>query len=80
MGDDKIQREGGDAIWNSISHALRPGLKKYVSIKIELNHYRSHELQLTYVHLQIGWNNTDWRVNSIGSASVKSVLNRNIKF
>jgi hypothetical protein len=26
VGDDKIQREGGDALWNSITHALRPGL------------------------------------------------------
>lgn len=30
VGDDKIQREGGDALWNSITHALRPGLVRLV--------------------------------------------------
>ena len=28
VGDDQIQREGGDALWNSIIHALRPGMAK----------------------------------------------------
>eukprot|EP01041_Mallomonas_annulata_P002268 gene2268-4416_t len=26
MGDDRLQREGGNAIWNSVSHAVTPGL------------------------------------------------------
>ena len=25
MGDDTLQKEGGDALWNSVSHALKPG-------------------------------------------------------
>eukprot|EP01035_Chromulina_nebulosa_P018409 gene18409-24112_t len=32
MGDDKVQREGGDAIWNSISHALSPGLRRFAGV------------------------------------------------
>ena len=26
MGDDALQKEGGMAIFNSVSHALKPGL------------------------------------------------------
>ncbi len=28
MGDDAIQREGGDALWNSVTHALTPGIRR----------------------------------------------------
>lgn len=34
MGDDKIQREGGDALWNSVSHALRPGLNRFAGVAV----------------------------------------------
>ena len=30
MGDDMLQREGGDAIWNSVTHAVKPLLVRYV--------------------------------------------------
>eukprot|EP01038_Epipyxis_sp_PR26KG_P013772 gene13772-18471_t len=26
MGDDMLQKEGGNALWNTVSHALKPGL------------------------------------------------------
>jgi hypothetical protein len=29
MGDDQLQREGGDALWNSVRHALKPGVVRY---------------------------------------------------
>lgn len=32
MGDDTLQKEGGDAIWNSVTHALKPGLIRCVMI------------------------------------------------
>ena len=28
MGDDMLQKEGGDALWKSVSHALKPGLTR----------------------------------------------------
>jgi len=28
LGDDNLQREGGHAIWNSVSHALKPGVQR----------------------------------------------------
>lgn len=30
MGDDMLQKEGGDALWKSVSHALKPGLTRIV--------------------------------------------------
>ena len=30
MGDDKLQREGGNALMNSVSHAVRPGILKMI--------------------------------------------------
>ena len=30
MGDDTLQKEGGDALWNSVTHALKPGLIRCV--------------------------------------------------
>lgn len=29
MGDDTLQREGGDALFKSVYHALTPGLYRY---------------------------------------------------
>lgn len=34
MGDELIQREGGDALWNSIKHALRPGVRGFVGLGV----------------------------------------------
>lgn len=34
MGDELIQREGGDAIWNSVKHALKPGIIRIAGISI----------------------------------------------
>jgi hypothetical protein len=31
MGDDALQKEGGDALWNSVTHALKPGAIRYVT-------------------------------------------------
>jgi hypothetical protein len=31
MGDDSLQKEGGDALWNSLNYAIKPGFIKYVS-------------------------------------------------
>lgn len=28
MGDDSLQKEGGDALWNSLNYALKPGFIK----------------------------------------------------
>lgn len=30
MRDDRLQREGGDAIWNSVYHATVPGAVRYI--------------------------------------------------
>lgn len=43
MGDDKLQREGGDALWNSVRHALKPGFIRYVSLCRQL---LCHDLNL----------------------------------
>ncbi len=32
MGDDSLQREGGDALWNSVYHAIVPGAIRYVPL------------------------------------------------
>lgn len=32
MGDDSLQKEGGDALWKSLHYALQPGMMKYVGI------------------------------------------------
>ena len=29
MGDEMLRREGGDALWSSVQHALKPGLYRY---------------------------------------------------
>lgn len=34
MGDELIQREGGDAIWNSVRHALKPGIIRIAGLSI----------------------------------------------
>lgn len=31
MGDDALQKEGGDALWNSVTHALKPGAIRCVT-------------------------------------------------
>lgn len=37
MGDDSLQKEGGDALWNSLNYALKPGFIKYVSPSVSLS-------------------------------------------
>ena len=32
MGDDHLQREGGNAILNSLSHAVKPGVIRWVEL------------------------------------------------
>jgi len=34
MGDELIQREGGDAIWNSVKHALKPGIIRIAGLTL----------------------------------------------
>jgi len=34
MQDDKLQREGGNAIWNSVYHALAPGALRIVGFGV----------------------------------------------
>jgi hypothetical protein len=34
MGDELIQREGGDAIWNSVKHALKPGVIRIAGLGV----------------------------------------------
>ena len=31
MGDDTLQKEGGDALWNGVLHALTPGAIRLVN-------------------------------------------------
>ena len=32
MGDDRLQREGGNALINSVSHAVRPTLLRCIGV------------------------------------------------
>lgn len=32
MGDDMLQKEGGDALLNSVKHALKPGFIRYAAV------------------------------------------------
>lgn len=32
MGDDRLQKEGGDAIWKSLHYALQPGVIRLTGI------------------------------------------------
>lgn len=34
MGDELIQREGGDALWNSVKHALKPGMRGFIGLGV----------------------------------------------
>ena len=47
MGDDALQKEGGDALWNSVTHALKPGAIRYVSIQLFLNLKQVFVINLT---------------------------------
>lgn len=46
MGDDSLQKEGGDALWNSLNYALKPGFIKYVSCLVSPAAPVSHSLSL----------------------------------
>ena len=34
VGDDMLQREGGNALWNSITHAVRPGVLRVIGFSL----------------------------------------------
>ena len=44
MGDDALQKEGGDAIWNSVTHALKPGAIRCVPLPTTCNDMTYHDV------------------------------------
>ena len=47
MGDDALQKEGGMAIFNSVSHALKPGLWRWVECVVISSISCVHHMTIT---------------------------------
>jgi len=78
MGDDTLQKEGGDALWNSVTHALKPGLIRCVLRDVFSS--SSPVVSLTFIFLSLrsfpqhfrGWSRGFLRVSREGA--VESIL------